>query len=74
MVDHHVVRLHVPVHDPHTVTVVQSLKEETETYSAQPTTSIYSVSLLQFSLLSLDGQIRTHEAIEETTSMDHFHY
>lgn len=31
VVDHHVVGLHVPVHDPHTVTVVQSLKPQTDT-------------------------------------------
>lgn len=30
MVNHHVVGLHIPVHDPHTVTVVQSLKENTQ--------------------------------------------
>lgn len=29
VVDHHVVGLHVPVHDPHTVTVVQGLRGQT---------------------------------------------
>lgn len=31
VVDHHIVGLHIPVHDAHTMTVVQSLRGEIET-------------------------------------------
>lgn len=63
MVDHHVVGLHVPVHDPHTVTVVQSLREQTQRiqHCSQSMTIICIIIIIII-------LITAHEAKKETTS------